>query len=57
MQCSKCGRSLVDCPRCNTDGAQFEVGACQACDNSGLVCPEHGGAWGLDPMASNSDIS
>lgn len=47
MLCRKCARTLLDCQACNDDrrAGQFDIHTCAECDNTGLVCSEHGGHW------------
>jgi len=48
LTCRRCGRPVHDCPAC--DGGRHNYGffgklTCSRCNNTGLVCPEHGGYW------------
>jgi hypothetical protein len=44
VDCKKCFKRLAECPGCkgrpNAGGR-----TCSKCDNTGLVCPDHGGYW------------
>lgn len=42
MKCEKCFRALNDCQGCN--GGRGPL-TCSRCDNTGLVCSQHGGHW------------
>jgi len=49
MKCTKCSRTLVDCPSC--DGGRKAHGmfgklTCSTCNNTGYYCPEHHGHHG-----------
>ena len=48
MDCKKCHRPLHDCPACNGGRASGMFGklTCSKCNNTGLVCAEHGGHHG-----------
>lgn len=42
MDCKKCFKKLHTCPACG--GSHKHV--CTPCNNTGLVCPDHGGFHG-----------
>lgn len=47
MNCSKCGKKLVDCHACGGNPNPSALGGlttltCKACNNKGKVCPDHG---------------
>ncbi|MBE1457428.1 hypothetical protein H4W79_001642 [Nocardiopsis terrae] len=47
MECRKCNRPTHDCSGCN-GGRASDFGnrlTCSKCDNTGRVCPVHGGHW------------
>lgn len=56
MECRLCGALLVDCPDCNDDELQFRAVICGTCNNTGLVCPIHGGEW-IETAAASTDSS
>lgn len=48
MKCKRCGRTLNDCQSCNGGRASGFMGSklnCSKCNNTGLVCSQHGGYW------------
>jgi hypothetical protein len=45
--CKKCGRGLNDCQACKGGRARGIAGklTCSKCNNTGVVCAQHGGHW------------
>lgn len=46
--CTKCHRTLNDCPACNggrNSSGMFGALTCRQCNTTGQVCSEHGGFW------------
>lgn len=44
MECTKCHKRLNTCQGCN--GRPNAGGrTCSRCNNTGSVCPDHGGFW------------
>ena len=45
LQCEKCFKNLVECQACHGHAGPGRMTTCSVCNNTGLVCPEHGGFW------------
>jgi len=49
MRCEKCFKPLHECQACHGTGGKgqgfFGDLTCSKCNNTGLVCIQHGGFW------------